>query len=72
MITIVATEVNAEQRLRMLRNCVQTLHEQDDVDRELLMDAANWTVIAEALKRALASGWISAILLSAACGGEPA
>lgn len=54
MITIITTDINAELRkyaLRMLRSCVQTLQEQDDVDRKLLQDAANWAVIADAFRR---------------------
>lgn len=51
---VVATEIKAEQRkyaLRMLQRCVETLQEQDAVDRELLQEAASWAVIAEALRR---------------------
>ncbi|WP_129312280.1 hypothetical protein [Streptomyces sp. L2] len=54
MITVWTTEIKAEQRqyaLRMVQKCLQTLQEQDDMDRRLLQDAANWAMIAEALRR---------------------
>ncbi|MEU2718509.1 hypothetical protein [Streptomyces sp. NPDC007205] len=54
MITIAVTELRLEQRkyaLRMLKECVGRLQGQDSVNRELLQDAANWAVIAEALGR---------------------
>lgn len=54
MSTTDTVETKAEQRtyaMCMLQKCVHTLQEQGDADRQLLQDAANWAVVAEALRR---------------------
>jgi hypothetical protein len=54
MITTDTIETKAEQRIYamgMLQKCVHALQEQGAVDRQLLQDAANWAVVAEALRR---------------------